>query len=196
MDKTNNEEEVVVVENETNSDTDPDADLDIEYSEDDAREEIKKLKAKIKELQKESSDNLLGWQRLKADFINAQKETERNKADLIKYANENILVELLPALDAFQMAMGNKETWEKVESAWRSGIEYIHNMLKSILEKNGVTEENPIGQKLDVNKHNPIGVVETDDENKDGIIVEVVQKGYFLNGKEIRPAGVKVFEKK
>ena len=94
------------------------------------------------------------------------------------------------------MAMGNKETWEKVDSAWRAGIEYIYNMLKSILEKNGVVEENPLGQKLDVNKHNPIGVVETNDESKDGFIAEVIQKGYFLNGKEIRPAGVKVFEKK
>lgn len=195
MNDTNKDEEVII-EPDTNSDTDPDADFDMEYSEDEAKEEIKKLKTKIKELQKESGENLLGWQRLKADFINAQKEADKNKSDLIKYANENILTELLPALDAFQMAMGNKETWEKVDNAWRAGIEYIYNMLKSILEKNGITEENPLGQKLDVNKHNPIGVVETDDESKDGLIAEVIQKGYFLNGKEIRPAGVKVFEKK
>lgn len=192
----NNQEDDVIIEENTNSDTNPDEDFDIEYSEDDAREEIKKLKIKIKELQKESGENLLGWQRSKADYANARKEEDKNRGELIKYANENILTELLPVLDAFQMAMGNKESWEKVESGWRSGMEYIFGILKSTLEKNGVTEENPLGQKLDVTKHNPIGIIETEDDAKDGLIAEVVQKGYFLNGKEIRPAGVKVFEKK
>ncbi len=190
------EQDDVTIEPNTNSDTDLDADLDMEYSEEDARAEIKKLKTKIKELQKESAENLLGWQRTKADYVNAQKEADKSRLELIKYANENFIVELLPTLDAFDMAMANKEAWEKVDSAWRSGIEYIYNQILRTLENAGVKQENPVGQKLDVMKHNPVGVVETDDESKVGLVAEVMQKGYVLNGKEIRPAGVKVFEKK
>lgn len=167
---------------------------DIEYSEDDAREEIKKLKTRIKELEKESSENLLGWQRTKADYVNAQKEAERSKIELTKYANESFVSELLPALDAFDMAMANKESWEKVDPTWRSGVEYIYNQILKTLENFGVRQENPINQKLDVLKHNPVATEVTDDENKKGTVAAVIQKGYTMHGKEIRPASVKVYE--
>lgn len=167
---------------------------DIEYNEDDAREEIKKLKAKIKELEKESSENLLGWQRTKADYVNAQKEAERSKIELTKYANENFVSELLPALDAFDMAMANKESWEKVDPTWRSGVEYIYNQILKTLENFGVRQENPVNQKLDVLKHNPVATEATDDEGKKGTVAAVIQKGYTMHGKEIRPASVKVYE--
>jgi molecular chaperone GrpE len=188
------EQDDVTIEPNTNSDTDLDADLDMEYSEEDARAEIKKLKTKIKELQKESAENLLGWQRTKADYVNAQKEAEKSKFELIKYANENLINELLPVLDAFDMAMANKEAWEKVEKNWRSGIEYIYNQMLKVLENAGVMQINPLGEKLDVTKHNPVGVVQIEDKSQVGMIAEVMQKGYTLGGKEIRPAGVKVFE--
>lgn len=189
----NNTQDDLIIEESSNSDI-IDDDMDIEYSEDDAREEIKKLKVKIKELQKESSDNLLGWQRTKADYVNAQKEAEKSRGELIKYANESFVAELLPALDAFDMAMANKEAWEKVDSAWRSGIEYIYSQILKTLENAGVKQENPSGQKLDVTKHNPVATEQTDDDSKKGTIASVIQKGYTMHGKEIRPASVKVYE--
>lgn len=179
---------------EPNIDLDEPSDNDIEYSEDDARDQIKKLKAKIKELEKESKENLLGWQRAKADYANAQKEAEKSRFELIKYANQNFVEELLPALDAFDMAMSNKESWEKVDPAWRSGVEYIYNQIQKTLENFGVKMENPLGEKLDAMKHNPIGTIETDDESKKGTVAEVMQKGYTMHGKEVRPASVRVYE--
>ncbi|HYC34335.1 MAG TPA: nucleotide exchange factor GrpE [Candidatus Paceibacterota bacterium] len=167
---------------------------DIEYSEDDARDSVKALKARIKELEAESKANLDGWQRVKADYANAQKESEKMRSELVKYANQGFVEELLPALDAFDMAMANKENWEKVDKNWRSGVEYIYNQILKTIENFGVKVENPLGEKLDVMKHNPIGTVPTDDESKKGTIAEVLQKGYTMHGKEIRPASVKVFE--
>lgn len=169
-------------------------DPDIEYSEDDARDSVKALKTRLKALEEESKANLDGWQRTKADYVNAQKEAEKSRQELVKYANQNFVEELLPALDAFDMAMANKENWEKVDSAWRSGVEYIYNQIHRTLENFGVKVENPIGEKVDVMKHNPIGTVATDEEGKKGTVAEVLQKGYTMHGKEVRPASVKVYE--
>lgn len=189
-DEIKQEDDVVI---EPNSDLD-DSDTDIEYSEGDARDQIKKLKEKIKILERESKENLLGWQRAKADYANAQKEATNSRIELVKYANQNFVEELLPALDAFDMAMANKENWEKVDKNWRNGVEYIYSQIQKTLENFGVKQENPIGEKLDVMKHNPVGTVTTDEENKTGTVAEVVQKGYTMHGKEIRPASVKVYE--
>jgi molecular chaperone GrpE len=179
----------VILEPEDNGSSD-----DIEYTDDNLKDTVKKLKEKIKTLENEKQEYLLGWQRTKADYVNAKKEDEKNRIELIKYANMNFVEELLPALDAFDMAMANKEAWEKVDKNWRAGIEYIYNQIIGTLEKFGVKQENPIGQKVDSTKHNPVGTVPTEDKSKDGIVAEVVQKGYTMNSKEIRPAGVKVFE--
>ncbi len=189
-DEIKQEDDVVI---EPNSDLD-DSDTDIEYSEDDARDQIKKLKEKIKILERESKENLLGWQRAKADYANAQKEATNSRIELVKYANQNFVEELLPALDAFDMAMANKENWEKVDKNWRNGVEYIYSQIQKTLENFGVKQENPIGEKLDVMKHNPVGTIETNDAPQKGTVAEVVQKGYTMHGKEIRPASVKVYE--
>lgn len=167
---------------------------DVEYTDDNLADTVKKLKEKIKTLEVEKLEYLTGWQRTKADYVNAKKEDEKARNELIKYANMNFVEELLPALDAFDMAMANKEAWEKVDKNWRAGIEYIYGQIIGTLGKFGVTQENPIGQKVDSLKHNPMGTVATEDKSKEGIVAEVIQKGYFMNGKEIRPAGVKVFE--
>lgn len=167
---------------------------DVEFADDNLADTVKKLKEKIKVLEAEKLEYLTGWQRTKADYVNAKKEDEKNRGELMKYANMNFVEELLPALDAFDMAMANKEAWEKVDKNWRAGIEYIYGQIIATLEKFGVTQENPLGQKVDPLKHNPMGTVATEDKSKEGIVAEVIQKGYMMNGKEIRPAGVKVFE--
>lgn len=167
---------------------------DIEFADDNLADTVKKLKEKIKTLEAEKLEYLTGWQRTKADYVNAKKEDEKSRGELMKYANMNFVEELLPALDAFDMAMANKDAWEKVDKSWRAGIEYIYGQIIATLGKFGVTQENPLGQKVDPLKHNPMGTVATGDKSKEGIVAEVIQKGYVMNGKEIRPAGVKVFE--
>jgi len=187
------QKEDVIIE-ETPEAKESEAENDVEYADDNLADTIKKLKEKIKTLEAEKLEYLTGWQRTKADYVNAKKEDEKSRGELMKYANMGFVEELLPALDAFDMAMANKEVWEKVDKNWRAGIEYIYGQIIATLGKFGVTQENPLGQKVDSQKHNPMGTVATEDKSKEGIVAEVIQKGYFMNGKEIRPAGVKVFE--
>lgn len=191
--KNNINEDDVIIE-ETKESKVADSHDDVEYSDENLVDTVKKLKEKIKTLEAEKLEYLTGWQRTKADYVNAKKEDEKNRGELMKYANMNFVEELLPALDAFDMAMANRDAWEKVDKNWRAGIEYIYGQIIATLSKFGVTQENPLGLKVDPLKHNPMGTVTTEDKSKEGTVAEVIQKGYMMNGKEIRPAGVKVFE--
>lgn len=154
-------------------------------------EAIKKLREKLKKAEAERDEYLTGWQKAKADYINAKKREEDDKKDFVRFANENLIVELLPVLDSFNMAMSNKEVWEKVDKNWRMGVEYIYNQLKKTLEDNGLKEIDPIGQKFD-----PLRDEAIEDGKESDIITTVVSKGYMLNGKVVKAPKVKVGEKK
>ena len=155
---------------------------------------LKQLREKLKIAEAERAEYLAGWQRAKADLINARKRDEEDKKDFIKYANEDLIGEMLPVLDSFGMAFANKEAWEKVDKNWRTGVEYIYSQLISTLERFGVKLIDPKSQKFDPNYHISIESVPVTDKAQDGVIVEVVQKGYELNGKAIRAPKVKVGE--
>ncbi len=155
---------------------------------------IKKLREKLKIATEEKQQTLAQWQRDRADFINSKKRDEETRKELVKFATEDLIAELIPALDSFDMAMGNKEAWEKADKNWRVGVEYIYSQLLGALEKNGLKQDNPLGKPFDANHHEPIESVKTDKKEDDGMIVQVIQKGYSLNGKDVRPAKVKVGE--
>lgn len=153
---------------------------------------IKKLKEKIKILEKEKAEYLLGWQKDKADFINLRKKDEEVKKGVIDVVKQNFIIELLPVLDSFEIALKNKEAWEKVDQNWRVGVEYIINQLKTILESNGLQRIYPLGEKFDPNRDDAIENIDTDDKSKDSIVLEVVSTGYKIGDNIIRPAKVKV----
>src|SRR3989344_7392847 len=99
---------------------------------------LKKLREKLKACQKEKDEYLAGWQRAKADLINYKREVETNKGELAKFANENLMRDLLSVLDSFDMAFINKETWESVPEGWRKGVEYIHTQFLTVLRENNL----------------------------------------------------------
>lgn len=158
-----------------------------------AQDHIKLLRQKLREVTQEKQEYLDGWQRLKADFANFKKREEESKEDFIKFARENLIVDLLPVLESFQMAFANKEAWGNVDPAWRTGVEYIHTQLSQVLEGHGLTVEDPIGKDFDPREHESIGIVETTDHSLHHKIAEVVQRGYRLSGKLIRSAKVKIY---
>jgi molecular chaperone GrpE len=160
-------------------------------AEESAKDTIKDLREKLKKALAEKQEYLTSWQKDKAEFINARKRDEESKKEFIKYANEGMLSELFPVLDSFNMAMGNKEVWEKVDKNWRMGIEYIANQLKKVLEDHGLKEIDPIGQKFDPMRDEAI-----EDGKESDIITTVIQKGYSLNGKIVKAPKVKIGEKK
>jgi molecular chaperone GrpE len=92
------------------------------------------------------------------------------------------------------MAIGKKESWEKVDKNWRVGVEYIYNQLKKVLGENGWKEVNPIGEKFDHNRDEAIEHVAVDDKKQDQVVIQVLQKGYSLNGKLLKAPRVKVGE--
>jgi len=170
---------------------------DIVFEDGDVVEDrIKKLKERLGKCLKENKENLLGWQRAKADFVNVKKENAEKAKKSSDFAKGEFIEEMLPVIDSFSMAFANKELWEKVDKNWRVGVEYIHSQFMSVLEGNGLKSITPIGEKFDPNFHISIEVVNTDKKKEDDLIVEIVQSGYELNGRVIRAAKVKVAQYK
>jgi len=155
-------------------------------------EKTKKLKEKLDKCLKESKENLLGWQRSRADFINAKKENEERVKQSFVFAKRELIEDILPVVDSFEMAFSDKDAWEKVDKNWRIGVEYIYSQLLSILENNGLKQVDPVGEKFNPNFHTSMEMVDTNKKKEDGVVVSVIQKGYEHNGKIIRAAKVRV----
>jgi len=152
------------------------------------------LKGKVKELEAKATEYLNGWQRDKADFINLRKKDEEAKKQVVAYAKEDLINELIPVLDSFESAMKNKEAWAKVDSNWRVGVEYIASQLNQTLENNGLKKVYPLGQPFDHTRDEAIEMLPTEDESQDGVVVEVVQTGYMFGDRLVRPPKVRVGE--
>ena len=142
-------------------------------------------KEEVKEEGKEESDDLR-YLRLMADFQNYRKRAEKEKRDLYSYANEKIMNDLLTVMDNFERALEHD-----AGDGFKEGIEMIFKQLSDVLEKDGLAEIPALGEEFDPNVHNAVMTEETEDYES-GKVSGVMQKGYTLNGKVIRPAMVKV----
>ncbi|MGB2580249.1 MAG: nucleotide exchange factor GrpE [Minisyncoccia bacterium] len=154
---------------------------------------MKKLQEKLKTCEKEKKEYLDGWQRMRADFANIKRDEETRRGEMIKFASEGLVEDLLPVLDSFSMAFGNKEAWEKVDANWRKGVEYIYAQMYSVLESRGLTEIGKVGEPVDPRTHVAVEEVSAASENDLNTVSEIIQKGYRLHNKVIRPAKVKSF---
>lgn len=155
---------------------------------------VKKLKAKIKDLETTKTEYLNGWQRAQADFVNYKKDENERIGRIKEISEERLITDLLPALDSYDMAFANKDAWEKVDANWRVGIEYIHSQILKVLEDYGVVSISAkVGDKFDPNIHQPIDKIETEDKDKDETISSIVQTGYKIKDKVLRPARVNIF---
>jgi molecular chaperone GrpE len=162
--------------------------------EEDLRATLKKFRKELKEARAEKMDYLTKLQRERADFQNYKKDESARLAQIGSYAREKMVEDLLPVLDAYDMAFANKEAWEKVDKNWRMGVEYIHQQLMKVLSENGVSEI-PVqsGDVFDPKLHEPFGNTETDDAALEHKIEKVIQIGYKAGEKIIRPARVAVW---
>jgi molecular chaperone GrpE len=144
--------------------------------------EQKRMKAEQK-----SEEYLAFAQKAKADFINYKREQEVKISEIIKFANEGLILDILPVLDSFELAM--KHLPDDKETGKDNGIEQLNNQLENILKSNGVEKIEAIGEKFNPELHESIEVVEGEES---GIVVEEIQKGYKLNNKVIRASKVKI----
>lgn len=160
------------------------------------KDNLKKLREEIKVCRKEKEEYLTGWQRAKADYINLQRELEQTKVITSVIAKEKMVQKLLPAFDSFEMAFANKEHWDKLDKEWQDGIKSIHQQLLSGLVNSGVEKIDEINVPFDPSIHQSISVVATDDEEKDHTVEKVLQVGYKIGERVIRPAKVTIYEHK
>lgn len=173
--------------------------VEFEFNEDgeeDLRKTLKKLRADLKIIKKEKEEFLTGWQKERAEFANYRKQEEDRKSMLSESMRERILSRFLTVVDSFNMAFANKELWEKVDENWRKGIEYIYAQMNTVFEEYGVKAIGEKGDIFDPNIHESIEMVETDKKEDDHKIAEVIQKGYKLVDRVLRPARVNVYEYK
>ncbi len=157
---------------------------------------VKKLKAELKQVKKEKEEYLTGWQKERADFLNYKKGEDERRTMLTGSLRERILSEFLMVVDSFNMAFANREAWEKVDENWRRGVEYIYAQLNTVFENYGVKAVGVVGEPFDPNIHQPVEMTQTEDKNKDHTVSLVIQKGYKMGERIMRPARVNVYEYK
>ena len=128
--------------------------------------------------------------RLQAEFDNFRKRTAKEKLDLTTTASENVIKDILPVLDDFERALQNME--KNGNEADMQGVTLIFNKLKDTLKKKGLEEIEAMDADFNTDEHEALTLIPAPDESKKGKVLDVIQKGYKLNGKVIRFARVVV----
>jgi molecular chaperone GrpE len=134
---------------------------------------------------------LADLQRLQADFDNYRKRVMREQTVLVERAAERLVEDLLPALDAFDLAMGSVANLPSEHEKVKKGIELTYAQLRAVLEKAGLERLDPVGEPFDPTEHDAVMHVE-EGEHDEPTVVDVMRAGYRLKGRTLRPAMVKV----
>ena len=125
-------------------------------------------------------------QRVQADFENYKKRTEKEQQEFVKYACQNIVLDLLPILDNFELALQHTKDQEE----FVKGIELVYANFIDVLEKKGLKQINSINKEFNPVMHEAL--MQEKSKEDPGTIIEEFQKGYMINDKVIRPTKVKV----
>lgn len=161
-----------------------------ETPEEDNAPEAEKTEEKSEEKTEEKADD--GdekYVRLMAEFQNYKKRVAKEKNDIREYATEKLVMELLPVLDNFERALAASA--EDDPAGYAKGMELIFTQMVTELQKSGLAEVEAEGQDFDPTKHNAV-MTEENEELESGKVSKVLQKGYALNDKVIRPSMVAV----
>ena len=127
------------------------------------------------------------FMRLQADFANYKRRTEAQKTEYVELGVKKIVNDLLPVLDNFERAL---DSIGEKDSTY-DGILMIKDQLTDVLKKEGIVEMKALGEEFDPTYHHAV-LTEDSDEYDSGYVIEVLQKGYLINDKTLRPAMVKV----
>jgi len=148
--------------------------------------EIKELS--LEEQLKESQES---YKRLYAEFDNFRKRSQKEKSELLKYAEEGVIKQLLPVLDDFERAMANNEKTSDV-AVVKEGFQLIYNKMSKTLQDRGLSAVDSQGAIFDTEFHEAITEFPAMEESQKGKVIDTAEKGYTLNGKIIRYAKVVV----
>lgn len=164
---------------------------ELEDVEDDFKGELKKWKEKLAVCRKERQEYLDGWQRAKADYLNSKQRLEAEREHEIDRQTARFVERLLPLCDSFDMALRDLAKGNE-KGDWRTGIEQIYNQLLGILKSYRVEALEPKGAPFDPHFHEAVSEIPIADAAQDHTVLEVLQKGYAVGERLIRPAKVVV----
>lgn len=171
----------VVEEGSENNNAEEEATINTEY---------KQLAEELQQAQDKAKEFFEGWQRERADFANYKKRVDRDQQTLSQNIKGDVIKKYLTILDDLQRAMKARPTEGPAET-WANGIELIMRKLQKILEAEGVKRIPAEEEEFDPSRHEAI-TYEDNPDHKSGEIIEVVQEGYTLGDRVIRPALVRV----
>ncbi|SVB23929.1 uncharacterized protein METZ01_LOCUS176783 [marine metagenome] len=152
--------------------------------------DVEFLQGQLEKLQEQSKVSLDKVVRAQAEMENLRKRAARDVENAHKYALEKFTNELLPIMDSLELGLSASVKAKNLDDLCK-GMELTLEMFNTVMEKFGITMIEPKGEKFNPELHDAVSMQETDDSNS-GIIIEVMQKGYTLNGRLIRPAMVVV----
>ena len=156
----------------------------------DEDDELAKLNKNLEEKDEEIIELKSHIQRLQADFDNFRKQGEKQKQDLIRYANEGLILKFIDVYEDMERALENSTN----EDELKEGVELIYSKMKNTLEKEGVEEIPAVGEKFDPFKHEALLTVDSPDHENNEIVDELM-KGYTLKDKVIKYSKVRVCKK-
>jgi len=148
--------------------------------------EVRAVEEKLAEMQDK-------YIRLSAEFDNYRKRTLREKMELSKYAEENLLLKIIPLMDDFERARQHMDSDSDI-TAVKNGIDIIYSKFGEFLKQNGIKEIESLNGNFNVDLHEAVAKVPVEDKDKKGKVVDVVLKGYYLQDKVLRFSKVVVGE--
>jgi molecular chaperone GrpE len=152
--------------------------------------ELAQLKERVAQLEKEAAEYKDQWLRAAADYKNFKRRTEQERAELIRSASAGLLLKLLPVVDDMERALASV-TPDVEATPWYNGFKLIPQKLQTVLESEGVTPIEALGQDFDPNVHEAV-IYEPAGDGQEGKVVAELQKGYKLRDRVLRPTMVKV----
>jgi len=147
----------------------------------------KPLEAQLAEEREKAQSYLASWQRAAADYQNFKRRVDQEREELARLANAALIINLLPIVDDLERALENVDA-RLAGLTWLDGVRLIHRKFQALLEMSGVTEIAADSEAFDPNVHEAVMF----GEGEDGKVIGVVQKGYKLGGRVLRPAMVVV----
>ena len=153
-------------------------------------DELSMFNKRLKEKEAEIAENNAKFQRLQADFTNYKKRVEKEKSEIFLYASEKLACELLESIDNLERAVEQKQ--ESTDNdVLRKGIELVLRKMKETFTRHNIKEIDAMGKPFDSNLHHAV-MQEEESDVEANMVIAVLQKGYTINGKVIRPSMVKV----
>jgi molecular chaperone GrpE len=150
---------------------------------------VEALERELAETQARSEEHLYNWQRSAADFANYKRRTDDERATLGQFSNALLIGKLLAVLDDFDRALENVPP--DAHDAWIEGVKLVERKLRAVLEAEGVTPIEAVGQPFDPNLHEAV-VHEPTSDHPDNQVIGELQRGYRLHDRVIRPSLVRV----